>query len=456
MIPVGRCVRRRRADRHRVQRRRRARQEIARPAAVGRSGAQHHLRLFPQGRRRGLQARALRFPDQQQGAGLRRHGLQGRQGQRARSRRSSGLRTWPWGRMARSTSPTGSIRASAVTTTRTTPPRGLSTASRRRASSRASEVRCRDARRPDHGAAQPRGQRARARLQRPCRARRRGHSGGARRCSTTRIHSSARAPCGCSRVSGPRASRASRALLASADPHDCASPAYRALRQAGRALRHAPRAGARSFAGGAARSGAVAARCAVRRSREVLLTLAAGLRRQGPQLPRSLGHRRHATRKRRCTPRSRAARPARRGEVAACVLGSGLAPHAARGGARLRGARAGGRAAGGRTHQGHHGAGFHPDAGRGERAARHRAEGRHAICAQNPALWWLLNYKDSRWADAGIDAELKRRGLFDPDAVTVNEVTVPAPRGDSSLPRSPTSRSCAATRSAARRPPPPA
>jgi putative membrane-bound dehydrogenase-like protein len=45
----------------------------------------------------------------------------------------------------------------------------------------------------------------------------------------------------------------------------------------------------------------------------------------------------------------------------------------------------------------------------------------------NPALWWLLNYKDSRWADAGVDAELKRRGLFDPDAVQVNEVTVPAP-----------------------------
>jgi putative heme-binding domain-containing protein len=43
----------------------------------------------------------------------------------------------------------------------------------------------------------------------------------------------------------------------------------------------------------------------------------------------------------------------------------------------------------------------------------------------NPALWWLLNYKDSRWADAGVDAELKKRGLFDPDAVKVNEVTVP-------------------------------
>ncbi|HUQ09275.1 MAG TPA: PVC-type heme-binding CxxCH protein [Steroidobacteraceae bacterium] len=43
----------------------------------------------------------------------------------------------------------------------------------------------------------------------------------------------------------------------------------------------------------------------------------------------------------------------------------------------------------------------------------------------NPALWWLLNYKDSRWVDAGVDAELKKRALFDPDSVQVNEVTVP-------------------------------
>jgi putative membrane-bound dehydrogenase-like protein len=53
---------------------------------------------------------------------------------------------------------------------------------------------------------------------------------------------------------------------------------------------------------------------------------------------------------------------------------------------------------------------------------------------QNPALWWLINYKDSRWAGAGIDAELKRRGLYDPDAVAINEVTVPAPPEKSALP----------------------
>jgi putative membrane-bound dehydrogenase-like protein len=53
---------------------------------------------------------------------------------------------------------------------------------------------------------------------------------------------------------------------------------------------------------------------------------------------------------------------------------------------------------------------------------------------QNPALWWLINYKDSRWAKVGIDAELKRRGLFDPDSVAINEVIVAVPEEKSSLP----------------------
>jgi putative membrane-bound dehydrogenase-like protein len=46
---------------------------------------------------------------------------------------------------------------------------------------------------------------------------------------------------------------------------------------------------------------------------------------------------------------------------------------------------------------------------------------------ENPALWWLLNYKDSRWAGANVDAELKSRGIFDPTTVTLNEVLVPVP-----------------------------
>jgi putative membrane-bound dehydrogenase-like protein len=53
---------------------------------------------------------------------------------------------------------------------------------------------------------------------------------------------------------------------------------------------------------------------------------------------------------------------------------------------------------------------------------------------QNPALWWLINYKDSRWAGQGIDAELKSRGLFDPEKVTLSESIVPPPPEKSSLP----------------------
>jgi putative heme-binding domain-containing protein len=53
---------------------------------------------------------------------------------------------------------------------------------------------------------------------------------------------------------------------------------------------------------------------------------------------------------------------------------------------------------------------------------------------ENPALWWLINYKDSRWAGLGVDAELKRRGLYDPDAVQISEVTVPPPAQASTLP----------------------
>lgn len=52
-----------------------------------------------------------------------------------------------------------------------------------------------------------------------------------------------------------------------------------------------------------------------------------------------------------------------------------------------------------------------------------RATGR----VRDHALWWLLNYKDSRWQNAGLDAALKSRGLYDPDTVTVTGSTVPAP-----------------------------
>lgn len=46
---------------------------------------------------------------------------------------------------------------------------------------------------------------------------------------------------------------------------------------------------------------------------------------------------------------------------------------------------------------------------------------------QTHALWWLLNYKDTRWSGQGLDAELKVRGLYDPATVVINESVVPVP-----------------------------
>jgi putative membrane-bound dehydrogenase-like protein len=46
---------------------------------------------------------------------------------------------------------------------------------------------------------------------------------------------------------------------------------------------------------------------------------------------------------------------------------------------------------------------------------------------QRQALWWLLNYKNTRWAGYGLDDELKARGLYDPATVVINESVVPAP-----------------------------
>jgi putative membrane-bound dehydrogenase-like protein len=43
------------------------------------------------------------------------------------------------------------------------------------------------------------------------------------------------------------------------------------------------------------------------------------------------------------------------------------------------------------------------------------------------ALWWLLNYKDSRWPEAGVNAALKARGLYDPEQVSLSPSIVPEP-----------------------------
>jgi putative membrane-bound dehydrogenase-like protein len=43
------------------------------------------------------------------------------------------------------------------------------------------------------------------------------------------------------------------------------------------------------------------------------------------------------------------------------------------------------------------------------------------------AMWWLLNYKDLNWKDAGIDAALKERNIYNPDTVEVAPIIVPEP-----------------------------
>jgi len=45
---------------------------------------------------------------------------------------------------------------------------------------------------------------------------------------------------------------------------------------------------------------------------------------------------------------------------------------------------------------------------------------------QSHALWWILNYKDSRWKEFGLNAALKSRGLYDPDTVMISPSIVPA------------------------------
>ena len=45
-----------------------------------------------------------------------------------------------------------------------------------------------------------------------------------------------------------------------------------------------------------------------------------------------------------------------------------------------------------------------------------------------------MNYKNSRWPDAGIDAALKDRGLFDPATVSITPSLVPEPPVESKFP----------------------
>ena len=46
---------------------------------------------------------------------------------------------------------------------------------------------------------------------------------------------------------------------------------------------------------------------------------------------------------------------------------------------------------------------------------------------KNHALWWVLNYKDSRWPEQNLNAALKDRGLYDAENVTITPSVIPAP-----------------------------
>lgn len=52
---------------------------------------------------------------------------------------------------------------------------------------------------------------------------------------------------------------------------------------------------------------------------------------------------------------------------------------------------------------------------------------------QTAALWWALNYKDSRWKEFGLNSELKSRGLYDPEKVTFTAAVI-APQPPTKLP----------------------
>ena len=44
---------------------------------------------------------------------------------------------------------------------------------------------------------------------------------------------------------------------------------------------------------------------------------------------------------------------------------------------------------------------------------------------KSTAFWWILNYKDTRWKDHGLDEALKTRGLYDAEKVAIGSAVVP-------------------------------
>ncbi|MFC4995095.1 PVC-type heme-binding CxxCH protein [Rubritalea tangerina] len=53
---------------------------------------------------------------------------------------------------------------------------------------------------------------------------------------------------------------------------------------------------------------------------------------------------------------------------------------------------------------------------------------------QSKAVYWLLKRGTGAWASMGIKDELKKRGIYDPDKIVVNAITVPEPPKKSALP----------------------
>ena len=210
--------------------------------------------------------------------------------------------------------------------------------------------------------------------------------------------------------------------------------AYRTLRQVGQAMRVAP-ALARDASPAVRREVALSLRdVPIDSSRDILLSLAKGYDGKDRSYLEAWGI--GATHKEDALYAALAA--SQPGSDAtqwpAALRGSRLAPDTARGRAGFRGARQSARRC------------RHPNAARqrlrwvsfprrdAANALLDIAQNGGTDLKQNPALWWLINYKDSRWAGLGVDAELKRRGLYDPDTVTINEIMVPTPPEKSSLP----------------------
>ena len=415
---------------------------------------------FPKPQGAGYQLDRFDFLTSNAAQAVRGHGLQGRQGQQRRSRPSSGLRMSRW-------APDGAIyvadwfdpRVGGHDDKDDTTSGAIYRIAPKGFVPRVPKFDAATIEGADHRAAQPGGQCARAGIHGAASARRGRACPRSRNCSKTRTPTFARAPCGCWRDSAPAGIERVETLTRRATTRCCAIVAYRALRQVDQARAASPRgwrAILRPPCGAKSRCRCVM--CRSTQSRDRPARARQRLRRQGPQLSRSLGHRRD----RQGRGALRSARPRRsRAAIAAKwprdVCGSRVAPDAARGRAGVRGAR-------------EVAARCRP--ANAPRRRRRSASSRRAAAAnalldiaqhggtdikQNPALWWLINYKDSRWAGARHRRRAQaprsvRSGRSDDQRSHRAARRRRSPR----CPPSPTSSSCAATPSAARPPRAPA